>query len=91
MNLAYTYALARELSGGGVTVNVAYPRNVATALGRNAGGILKGVQLVGRLFKVSPEKGARTSFRLASDPAIGRRNRSLFQRQEAGHAIGGFA
>lgn len=70
VNLAYTYALARELSEHGVTVNAADPGNVATAFGRNAGGILKGVQLAGRLFMASPEKGARTSVRLASDPSL---------------------
>jgi len=70
VNLAYTYALARELSEHGVTVNAADPGNVATAFGRNAGGILRGVQLAGRLFMASPEKGARTSVRLASDPSL---------------------
>jgi NAD(P)-dependent dehydrogenase (short-subunit alcohol dehydrogenase family) len=70
LNLAYTYALARELSEQGITVNAADPGNVATAFGRNAGGILKGVQQAGRVFMVSPEKGARTSVRLASDPAL---------------------
>jgi NAD(P)-dependent dehydrogenase (short-subunit alcohol dehydrogenase family) len=70
VNLAYTYALARDLSEHGVNVNAADPGNVATAFGRNAGGILKGVQLAGRPFMASPEKGARTSVRLASDPSL---------------------
>ncbi len=53
-----------------MTVNAANPGNVATAFGRNAGGVLKVVQVVGKAFMASPEKGARTSIRLASDPAL---------------------
>src|SRR5258706_4453680 len=70
VNLAYTYALAGELAGTGVTVNAANPGNVATAFGRNAGGVLKVVQVLGQAFMASPAKGARTSIRLASDPAL---------------------
>lgn len=66
----YTYALATKLEGSGVTVNAANPGNVATGFGRNAGGFLKMVQVAGRLFMNNPGKGALTSFRLASDPAL---------------------
>lgn len=70
INLAHTYALAKELDGSGVTVNAANPGTVATAFGRNAGGLLKLIQTVGKVFMSSPEKGANTSIRLASDPAL---------------------
>ncbi|WP_328522703.1 SDR family NAD(P)-dependent oxidoreductase [Kribbella sp. NBC_00359] len=70
ISLAHTYALARDLAGSGVTVNAANPGSVATAFGRNAGGILKVVQMVGKAFMAGAEKGAVTSIRLASDPAL---------------------
>jgi NAD(P)-dependent dehydrogenase (short-subunit alcohol dehydrogenase family) len=70
INLAHTYTLAKQLAGSEVTVNAANPGSVATAFGRNAGGPLKLIQTVGRVFMSSPEKGARTSIRLASDPAL---------------------
>jgi NAD(P)-dependent dehydrogenase (short-subunit alcohol dehydrogenase family) len=70
INLAYTYALARELAGSGVTVNAANPGSVATRFGQNAGGVFRMIQMVGKAFMAGAEKGARTSVRLARDPAL---------------------
>jgi NAD(P)-dependent dehydrogenase (short-subunit alcohol dehydrogenase family) len=70
INLAYTYALAGDLEGSGITVNAANPGSVATRFGHNAGGAFKAIQLVGKLFMAGPGKGARTSVRLAGDPAL---------------------
>lgn len=70
ISLAHTYALARALEGSGVTVNAANPGSVATGFGRNAGGVFKVIQTVGRLFMADPEEGARTSVHLAADPAL---------------------
>jgi NAD(P)-dependent dehydrogenase (short-subunit alcohol dehydrogenase family) len=70
INLAYTYALADALAGSEVTVNAADPGNVATNFGHSAGGVFKVVQVFGRPFLASARKGARTSIRLAGDPAL---------------------
>ncbi|MEV4335104.1 hypothetical protein AB0K02_32140 [Streptomyces sp. NPDC049597] len=53
-----------------MTVNAANPGSVKTAFGRNVGGVFKVVGMVRKAFMASPEKGARTSIRLASDPAL---------------------
>jgi hypothetical protein len=43
---------------------------VATNFGRNAGGVFRAVQLVGRLFMAGAQEGARTGIRLAIDPEL---------------------
>jgi NAD(P)-dependent dehydrogenase (short-subunit alcohol dehydrogenase family) len=69
LNLAFTYALARHLDPHQVTVNAANPGNVATGFGRN-GGVFRLFQGPGRFLLSSPEQGARTTVRLAGDPAL---------------------
>ncbi|GAB1695107.1 SDR family NAD(P)-dependent oxidoreductase [Krasilnikovia sp. M28-CT-15] len=70
INLAYSYLSAVELADSGVTVNCADPGSVATSFGRNSGGLFKLIQSLGRPLLATPEKGARTSIRLAADPAL---------------------
>ncbi|RZU50794.1 NAD(P)-dependent dehydrogenase (short-subunit alcohol dehydrogenase family) [Krasilnikovia cinnamomea] len=70
INLAYSYVLAGEVAGSGITVNCADPGSVATGFGRNAGGLFKMIQTLGRPLLATPEKGARTGIRLAADPAL---------------------
>jgi NAD(P)-dependent dehydrogenase (short-subunit alcohol dehydrogenase family) len=70
LSLAHTYALAEVLAGTGITVNAADPGSVATRFGHNSGGIFKAVQILARPTLASAEKGARTSIRLAADPAL---------------------
>lgn len=70
MSLAYTYALAERLTGRDVTVNAANPGSVATGFGARAGGLLRAMMVVGRPFMAGPDKGARTSIRLAADPEM---------------------
>ncbi|BFU41787.1 SDR family NAD(P)-dependent oxidoreductase [Krasilnikovia sp. MM14-A1004] len=70
INLAYSYVLAAAVAGSGVTVNCADPGSVATSFGRNGGGLFRVIQTLGRPLLATPEKGARTSIRLAADPAL---------------------
>jgi len=69
LNLAFTYALARRLDRHEITVNAANPGNVATGFGRN-GGVFRFFQGPARFLLSSPEQGARTAVRLASDPTL---------------------
>ncbi len=68
MNLLFTRALAKRLEGTGVTVNALHPGVVATELVRDFPKVAR--WFVSKAF-MTPEKGARTSVFLASDPAVG--------------------
>lgn len=66
-NIMFTYELARQLEGTGVTANCVHPGFVASKFGHNNGGFVKGViGLSQRLFAISEEKGALTSIHVAS-------------------------
>jgi NAD(P)-dependent dehydrogenase (short-subunit alcohol dehydrogenase family) len=69
LNLAFTYALARRIDQQEVTVNAANPGNVATGFGRN-GGVFRIFQGPARFMLSSPERGALTAVRLATEPAL---------------------
>jgi len=69
LNLAFSYALARQFDQREITVNAADPGNVATGFGRN-GGVFRLFQGPARFLLASAEQGARTAVTLASDPAL---------------------
>lgn len=67
----YTNALARRLSGTGVTANVVEPGFVATNLGTNMGGFWDRIAFtIVRPIQTSAEKGAETSLWAATDPEL---------------------
>ncbi len=67
----YTNALARRLSGTGVTANVVEPGFVATNLGRNMGGLKDRIAFtIVRPIQISAEKGAETSIWAATTPEL---------------------
>jgi NAD(P)-dependent dehydrogenase (short-subunit alcohol dehydrogenase family) len=71
MNILFTYALDRRLTGSGVTVNVIHPGFTRTNFGRRDNGLMGKLAmpfmaLMGR----SAEKGAETVIYLASAPEV---------------------
>ena len=70
-NLLFTYALARRLSGTGVTVNALHPGAVRTNLIASNGWLFKWiVQPLFNLQAISVEQGAQTSVYLASSAEV---------------------
>jgi NAD(P)-dependent dehydrogenase (short-subunit alcohol dehydrogenase family) len=68
-NLLFTYELARQVAGTGITVNALHPGGVASNFASNQSGITKLVASLLR-FGLSPEQGAQTSVYLASSPEV---------------------
>jgi NAD(P)-dependent dehydrogenase (short-subunit alcohol dehydrogenase family) len=69
-NILFTYELARQLEGTGITVNVLHPGLVATGFGTNNGGLMKLAMRFIHRFSISPEQGADTIIYLASSPEV---------------------
>ena len=65
-DVMFTYALARRLTGSGVTVNTLHPGVVATEIWRQ----VPVLRTLSRWFMLSPEKGARTTVYLAASPDV---------------------
>jgi NAD(P)-dependent dehydrogenase (short-subunit alcohol dehydrogenase family) len=80
----WTWALARRLSGSGVTANAMHPGGVSTELFRKAGGLLGAA--ASAFMKVSartPQEGADTVSWLAASPELeGRSNGFWIDRRE---------
>jgi NAD(P)-dependent dehydrogenase (short-subunit alcohol dehydrogenase family) len=67
----WTYALARRLTGSGVTANVMNPNNTRTGAFKKGGGVLGWIVHVGNLFvSESAERGADTAVWLAASSSI---------------------
>jgi NAD(P)-dependent dehydrogenase (short-subunit alcohol dehydrogenase family) len=71
-NVLFTYELARQLEGTGVTVNCLHPGTVATNIwGQPLPGFLKPLgATLAKFFGTTAEEGARTSLYLASSPEV---------------------
>ncbi len=66
-NVLFAVELAERLRGSGVTSNCLHPGAVATDITRGLPWLVR--KAIGLLF-ISPEKGARTTIMLSSDPAL---------------------
>jgi NAD(P)-dependent dehydrogenase (short-subunit alcohol dehydrogenase family) len=69
-NVLFTRELARRLEGSRVDANAAHPGVVATSLLADYLRVPASLAFLTRLVGISPERGARTVVRLASDPAL---------------------
>lgn len=71
MDILFTYELAKQLAGTGVTVNCLHPGwPMKTNLDREAKGALMLFGKISNLFAISAEQGAKTSLYLASSPEV---------------------
>ncbi len=69
-NLLHARALARRLEGTSVTVNALHPGVIHTGLGRDAGGLMSVVGVLGRPFMKSVGQGAATQCYVATHPQL---------------------
>ena len=82
-NVMFAYALARRLGGTGVTANALHPGVIASGFGVANRGATGALFRLGRPFMSSPDKGARTSVYLASDPAVRGATGGYYRKQRA--------
>lgn len=69
-NILFTRELSRKLAGSGITVNALHPGFVATRFADNSGGPYAALIRFGKLFAISPGKGAKTLVYLASSSEV---------------------
>ena len=69
-NVLFTRELSRRLRGSRITANALHPGAVASGFGRNHPGFFGRLVAIGAPFLASPEKGARTTLHVATDPAL---------------------
>ena len=85
-NVLFTYELARQLEGTGVTANALHPGVVKTGFGRNNGGaiglLFKVFQTVASPLLLSASQGAETSIFLASSSEVDSVSGKYFVKKE---------
>jgi retinol dehydrogenase 12 len=70
-NVVFSYELAWQLEGAGVTVNVLHPGVVHTGFANNLGPLAVAIyDFFMRFIALTPEQGARTSIYLAASPDV---------------------
>jgi NAD(P)-dependent dehydrogenase (short-subunit alcohol dehydrogenase family) len=79
-NILFTRELARRWSGTGITANCLHPGFVATRFGDASGSLISSVLRIGKVFALSPEKGAETIVYLASSPDAASRSGEYFYK-----------
>ena len=69
-NVMFTYQLAKQLEGTGVTVNVLHPGVVRTGFGKDQMGLMGVLVRIGSPFMMSAEKSAKAVIYLATSPEL---------------------
>ena len=93
-NVMFAYALARRLgnaagaAGSGVTANALHPGAIASRFGAGSGGAFGVLFNLAKPLLTSPEKGARTTIYLASDPAIVGATGGYYKKERAATSSG---
>ena len=78
-NVLFARELAERLAGSGVTSNVLHPGAVATDIVRDLPWLIR--KIIGMMF-ISPEKGAKTTIMLATDPSLADVNGKYYDQCE---------
>jgi len=79
-NILFTRELARRWGKEGVTANCLHPGFVASRFAEGSGGLISRLIGVGKVFAISPEKGAQTIVYLASSPDVAKVSGAYFYK-----------
>lgn len=79
-NILFTRELARRWGKDGITANCLHPGFVASRFAESGGGLVSRLIRVGKIFAISPEKGARTLVYLASSPEVAKVSGGYFYK-----------
>jgi NAD(P)-dependent dehydrogenase (short-subunit alcohol dehydrogenase family) len=69
-NVLFTYQLAKQLEGTGITVNCLHPGVVRTGFGKDQTGLMSVLVTMGSPFMISPDRAARAAIYLATSPEL---------------------
>ena len=69
-NVLFSYELARQLRGSGVTATCMHPGVVSTGIWQSSRGLLRVIVTLAQPFMLSSERAARAVVWLAGDPAL---------------------
>jgi NAD(P)-dependent dehydrogenase (short-subunit alcohol dehydrogenase family) len=82
-NVMFTYQLARQLEGTGITANALHPGFVRSGFARNNGWLGRLIMPIVGLAAISPEKGAQTMIYLASAEEMAGVSGKYFDKKKA--------
>jgi NAD(P)-dependent dehydrogenase (short-subunit alcohol dehydrogenase family) len=81
-NILFTRELARRLQGTEVTANCVHPGVVRTGFGQEGTPLLRVGATLGRMFFLSPERGADTVVYLASSPDVAEKTGGYYVKRQ---------
>ncbi|HBX67690.1 MAG TPA: retinol dehydrogenase, partial [Balneolaceae bacterium] len=82
-NILFTKELAHRLTETHVTANCLHPGVVASNFAQSGSWLLRTFFTIGKLFMVSPKKGAQTSIYLATSDDVENVNGAYFKNEKA--------